>query len=321
VLDGLALVGEKQRAWRFADAGFIGSGQMLNMRITKKDCALILCVSVLMVVVLVVASSISREAVLIMLPVATAIPILAVLLEIYRRVNETFLARYDKEDRDSRQHYSQIESLLSLFFTLKPTLPLPDMRGWAVSPDLLKKVTELIFAEKPDLVVEASSGVSTLIIAYCLKQLGQGKVISLEHDAKYAAISQRLISFHNLQDIATIVHAPLKEHQIEGHKWLWYDTDRLSIDQPIDFFLVDGPPGNIQELSRYPALPLLYGHLRDGASIVLDDGNRKDERAIVIRWEKEFSHITSEFLTTETGAFLIRKDKIILSSSDSGIAK
>lgn len=182
------------------------------------------------------------------------------------------------------------------------------MRGWAASPDLLKKITEAILIEKPSLVVEVSSGVSTLVIAYCLKQLGRGKVVSLEHDAKFAAISQSFISFHGLEDIATIVDAPLKETVIDDQKWHWYNTDCLKFDQPIDLLVVDGPPGNIQKLSRYPALPVLYQQLSNRANIILDDGHRGDEKEIVARWEKEFNYISSEFLDAEKGTYLLQKN-------------
>lgn len=112
-------------------------------------------------------------------------------------------------------------------------------------------------------------------------------MVSLEN-AKYAAISQSLISNHGLAEIATVIHAPLVEIVIDGQKWVWYSTDCLRIDQPIDLLVVDGPPRNVQNLSRYPALPLLYGLLSNRSAIIIDDGHRKDEKQIVARWEKEY---------------------------------
>jgi Methyltransferase domain len=280
----------------------------MKLRITKKDGALILIASILLLVVAVTGWLLLGEAALIILPVLSGILILVVVLEMYRRLSAELSEKDQNQEYQRNQDYRQIESFLSLFFTLKPSLPLPDTRGWAASPDLLKKITEVILIEKPSLVIEASSGVSTLVIAYCLKKLGKGKVVSLEHDAKYAAISQSLISFHGLEDIATIVYAPLKGFESNDQRWLWYNTDRLKIDQPIDLLVVDGPPGNIQKLSRYPALPLLYRHLNNKSTIILDDGHREDEKKIVALWEKEFSHISSEFLDMERGAYLIHKN-------------
>jgi len=222
------------------------------------------------------------------------------LLEIITYQNELIL-------RNLKNEFTQIESLLSLFFSLQPRIPIPDTRVWAASPDLLKKISEVIFREKPKFVVEAGSGVSTLIIAYCLEQIGEGKVVSLEHDCNHAANSQDMISLHVLQGIATIIHAPLKEIKLNGHKWLWYDTDFLNIDEPIEFLFIDGPPGSTQKLARYPALPILFERLDNGATIILDDGHRKDEKEIVELWSKEFNDITYKFLPLEKGAFLIHK--------------
>ncbi|MEY2831021.1 MAG: hypothetical protein RLZZ574_279, partial [Cyanobacteriota bacterium] len=183
----------------------------------------------------------------------------------------------------------QIESLFSIFFTLEPKLPLPTTRGWAASPDFLKEIISLIYRQKPQLVVEASSGVSTLIIAYCLKRLGSGKLISLEHEQKFAQATQNNLSLHGLDDIATVIHAPLVEVEINNAinntknntKWLWYDLTKIEIPDAIDMLIVDGPPGTTQKLARYPALPLLHKKLSRDAIIVLDDGARSDEGKII----------------------------------------
>jgi len=287
----------------------------MTIRITKKDGVLILSASLSILAMAVVGWSVIGEAALVILLTLSTMLMLFGLVEVYRRltnrlseVNEELQNGLRTQDWRRNQDYRQIESLLSLFFTIRPEFPLPDTRDWGASPDLLKKIVEIILLEKPAFTVEASSGVSTFVIAYCLKKVGRGKVVSLEHDAKYATISQNLISLHGLEEIATIVHAPLKEVEINGQKWLWYSTDCLSIDQPIDLLVVDGPPGNIQKLSRYPALPLLYRYLDHESNIILDDGRREDERNIVALWQREFSHITSDFLDNEKGAFVIHRN-------------
>jgi len=270
----------------------------MKSRLTKPDAALVLIVSLLLLLVAVLGRSLKGDAALLLLPNLSAVVILVVLLELYRRLVELSVGHHRRRTR----YYRQIESLFSLFFTLRPSLPLPSTVGRTALPDLLKKITELIFTEKPSLVVEAGSGVSTLVIAYSLRQLGKGHVVSLEHDPKYAAISQSLIASHGLEALATIVHAPLKGFEIEGQQRLWYDTDCLTLAEPIDLLVIDGPPGNL----RYPALPLLYKHLRNTATIILDDGRREDERRVVATWEKEFS-LSTEFLDTEKGAYVIHK--------------
>jgi len=280
----------------------------MKIQITKKDSAHILSASLSVLAVTAIGWSLIGEAALIILPALSTFLILFGLMEVYRRLYEEHRNSRRAQDYQRKQEYRQIESLLSLFFTLKPDFPLPDTRGWAAAPDLLKKIAEVIFMEKPAFIVEAGSGVSTLVMAYCLKHLGRGKVVSLEHDAKYATINQKLILLHGLEQVATIVHAPLREVEISGQKWLWYNTERLNIEQPIDLLVVDGPPSHIQKLSRYPALPLLYRYLDAKSKIILDDGHREDERNTVALWEREFSPITSEFLDTEKGAFVLHKN-------------
>jgi len=229
---------------------------------------------------------------------------------------------FKKSFQESRQEFNaeikrvnevsvqQIESLFSIFFTLEPKLPLPQTRGWAASPDLLKEIILLINRKKPQLVVEASSGVSTLIIAYCLQQLGSGKVISLEHKLEFPRVTQHNLSRHGLNDFATVIHAPLVEVEINNShnsQWLWYDLTDVEIPGEIDILIVDGPPGTTQKLARYPALPLMQEKLHRDAVIILDDGARVDERKIVEQWIEEFKMSHSEYLNLEKGAYCIFK--------------
>jgi predicted O-methyltransferase YrrM len=237
-------------------------------------------------------------------------------LETYRRINYYILLT--TKDTNGRVEnllaqqtdflMRQLESLLSLYVVLKPKAPLPNTRGWAASPDLLKKISEIIYTEKPSLVVEIGSGVSTLIIAYCLQHIGKGRLISLEHKSEFVDINHELLKLNGLDDIAQVIHAPLQPIELGNEKWVWYDISSLKLDQPIDFLFVDGPPGESCKLARYPALPVLFEHLNHQATIILDDGNRQDEQQIVERWQKNYHpQIQGEFIELEKGAYLIRK--------------
>jgi hypothetical protein len=63
----------------------------------------------------------------------------------------------------------------------------------------------------------------------------------------------------------------------------------------------------MQPLARYPALPLLYRHLNDSSTIILDDGHREEEKQTVARWEQEFRQLSSEFLDLEKGTYVLHK--------------
>ncbi len=208
----------------------------------------------------------------------------------------------------------QASSLVSIFSSLKINHPLPKMGGWAISPDFAKILVDLVFEIKPKVILEASSGVSTLISSYCLKQLGEGKVISLEEDKNYAEISKNALLEHGLNDIATILYAPLTEVEIEGKKWRWYDTTQIQGIKPIDMLIIDGPSQHQREaMIRYPALPLLFDSLSDNAIIVLDDADRKDEEQIVKRWLEQFQGLELEKIATEKGTAILRKKKGVTS--------
>ena len=71
--------------------------------------------------------------------------------------------------------------------------------------------------------------------------------------------------------------------------------------------IVDGPPATMGEMARYPALPSLHARLADNCVILMDDGNREDERLTAKRWTTEFPEFSAEFLYLEKGAYLLRR--------------
>lgn len=298
----------------------------MKLRITKQDLLFVAAAALCVLVVAVAERALFGRPVPIFTATFSTALVLLVLFEVYRRIREVTFGLSDivvqrladvvrtsqqasdsSREKELRREYRQIEALFSLFSTMHPERPLPDMRGWAMSPDLLKKIAEMILAAKPKLILEAGSGVSTLVIGYCLKRLGEGRIISLEHDAEHAQKTQALVSLHGLDGYVTVMHAPLRKFDINGEHWVWYTIDGVNLDRPIDVLVVDGPPGHIQKLARYPALPLLYSFLAAESTIVLDDGQRPEEKEIVARWEDEFGELFPQYLELEKGAFLLKK--------------
>ena len=203
---------------------------------------------------------------------------------------------------------AQLESLMSLHFSLQSdTPPLPDTRGWAASPDFLKLTASLIHQEQPNLIVEAGSGVSTIVCGRILRRRS-GRVTSLEHERTYKEKNSRLVEGHGLSETCNVRHTPLVSQKINGEMWQWYDLDRLRFDYPIDFLLIDGPPTDVQGLSRYPALPLLFEKMGENAFIVLDDGDRDEESQIVQRWTTEYPSLSATYHPLEKGAFVLRRE-------------
>ena len=185
-------------------------------------------------------------------------------------------------------------------------LPL-DLSGWAADPILVHNAVRLIVEARPRLVLECGSGSSTIAIARCLKALGGGRIISLDHDPVYAGRTNHLIRLYSLEREAEVVTATLLPRSIGSESGLWYSPAyEALLEQKIDLLLVDGPPGATGPRARYPAVPLLKHHLADECWILMDDGDRPDERAIAQAWSEELG-AELKYLEGGRGAWLLHR--------------
>ena len=202
----------------------------------------------------------------------------------------------------------QTEAMQSLYAIFKFNSPLPSTRKMAASPDFLKLVVEIILTEKPKLVVELGSGISTILAGKALEKNGAGDLISIDHDDKYAELTRKKICLEKLSDITKVVTAELKMHPINGQNYMWYEISLVKeIKQGIDLLIVDGPPKIINKNARYPAIPLLKQYFKENTVILLDDGRRKDEQNTVELWLKELDKFKAEYFNTEKGTFKLSK--------------
>ncbi len=271
----------------------------MTLQLQKRELAIVgLAVAALLAVWL-AGRALWGEAALVIVVLLGFALVLAAVGELYRRMVRFHEAR--SED------YRQVEALFSLFAMLDLNAPLPPMREWASSPDLVSAILARIKARKPELVLELGSGVSTLVAAYALRAQGTGRLIALEHDQQVAASTTRRLAEHQLSTVATVAHAPLEPADVHGRQQLWYNQEPLRDLGDIDLLIVDGPPGVDGELARYPALPLLMDRLSPDAEIIVDDGDRDEERRTVALWLEQFDGITAERLPTENGAFILRR--------------
>lgn len=198
--------------------------------------------------------------------------------------------------------FRQTEALLGLHSLFRVRAPLPPSRKWAASPDVLLHLASLVLDRRPRLVVELGGGLSTVWLSYAMEKAGSGgRIISLDHDARYASTTRDLLLAHDLGGIAEIRHAPLTDVELDGETWPWYDTASLADVERCDFLVVDGPPAATRDRARYPALPLLVKKLAENAVIVLDDCIRQDEKDTVATWREQFPGWHVEMLDHEKG--------------------
>lgn len=209
------------------------------------------------------------------------------------------LHRAIRESERQQQALIQIRPLLG-------DLPL-DFGRWAADPVMVHNAVRLVVETRPGLVVECGSGNSTVVIARCLRALGRGRIISLDHDPAYARRTTELLQLYAVDDLATVVAAPLMAREANGQVVQWYGPQyEPLLEEPIDVLLVDGPPGASSKLARYPAVPMLQRHLAPTCSILLDDGDRVDERTIAPRWARVLG-ATLSYLEGGRGGWLLRR--------------
>ncbi|MGH3392414.1 MAG: class I SAM-dependent methyltransferase [Actinomadura sp.] len=187
--------------------------------------------------------------------------------------------------------YARLAAYADLQEWIQPRAPMPSLHGWAISPDVLHLVVEAIWRKRPKVIVECGSGSSSIWLGYAVQRLGAGRVIALEHDERYLQISRDLVRAHGMEDVVEIRHAPLEPWPDGEREYAWYEASALEDLADIDVLLVDGPPGATGPQARYPALPLLFSRCSSDVTIVLDDGNRPEERAASDRWMVEFPEL------------------------------
>lgn len=162
-----------------------------------------------------------------------------------------------------------------------PDEALPPLGSWRADAVMLGLLAHHIHAARPRVVVEFGGGVSTLVAARCLQQIGGGRLLSFDSHPDFAADTRARLAAAALE--AEIVAAPLKA----SADWpgLWYDHGPLP--DAIDLLLVDGPPWKIHPLTRGAAAHV-FDRIAPGGTVMLDDAARPGERLVARRWRREF---------------------------------
>ena len=238
----------------------------------------------------------------IVLPLA----LLVILLFVSEAAHQLDRVKRNREYFDLKQ----MQSFHELYHLLDIRHPIPHFAKWAIYPDFAGQIVSAAIKTKPKHVFELGSGISTVINCYCLEKLGGTRVTSLDNDAVFAEVSRKRVQEdHGFKDMATVHHAPLVDVEINGNTYKWYDMSVLDNIEPIDMLIVDGPPAALNKHARYPAIPKLYEYLSPNAVILVDDANREDEKEMVEMWCKEFPALKAEFIDTQTGLYILRKEQ------------
>ncbi len=183
---------------------------------------------------------------------------------------------------------------------------LPVTEHWSAAPDFLKIISDFCLEEKPQVIVECSSGTSSLVLSRCCQLNQVGHVYSLENGEEYVAQTGQQLDDFLLSAYCDVIHAQLQDVRLNSECFKWYALNNLT-EIEIDMLVIDGPPGFIQKHSRYPALPLLHELLAKHCVIFLDDAAREDEQELVRRWLKAYPEFQAEYVENERGCFILKR--------------
>jgi len=210
--------------------------------------------------------------------------------------------------KEIRKTFRQLEALQNLSAMLPAGDVLPATREWAASPDLLLVLVDLVITERPSLIVECGSGVSTLWLALTMRRFGiDGQIIALDHDPTFGGKTRDFLARHGVCDLAEVRDAPLESFSLDGESYSWYARRAWEDLKGIDLLFVDGPPATTGHQARYPALPLLRGSLSPVVTAVLDDLVVPDMQKVLGLWLDAYPDFSSEILPLEKQAAVLRR--------------
>jgi hypothetical protein len=165
-----------------------------------------------------------------------------------------------------------------------------ELGTWALGPRSIDAIVALVEAIRPNTVLEFGSGLSTIALAWAVRQAigagGPGRVISIEQDDDQAGRTRARLEQAGLAAHGVVLVAPLAEQSIEGRLTTCYSLppglDGVLAGRPVELIVVDGPAG--PPGVRFGTLPLARPYTAPGTRFVLDDALRDGELAIAAAW-------------------------------------
>jgi predicted O-methyltransferase YrrM len=224
--------------------------------------------------------------------------------ELMNKIEKMISRGFERQTRD-------VEAIIGVYsFIDRPAIPLTLMQDYGVGPEFAHQLILEILKQNPKAILDIGSGLSSILSGLVLKKTGQGHVYSLEHSDIYADKTRQNIGLHGLEDWVTLIRAPLKTYDLKGKQWLWYDLEKLPKEVAYDLVIVDGPPGTIQNMARYPAFPLIFDRFNAGAVLMVDDADRPEDQQIISQWKAEYKDLEVTAMKTRKGLVILKKKQL-----------
>lgn len=199
--------------------------------------------------------------------------------------------------------YNDLFGLWQIQLSLNTPLSVEELSGWSLTPYALGHILSRVAAHPAPTVVEFGSGVSTLLIAYSIKDKDNSRLIIVEHDPKFANKTMNTLHHHGLSKNVEMVIAPLIEYS--KYECASYDLSAIHINSLIDYCIIDGPPCTNGMLTRLPPAEWAICNLSKTGIIWLDDTERPGEQECLNKISRNYPTIKLEpYMSTKGFATL-----------------
>lgn len=164
---------------------------------------------------------------------------------------------------------------------------------WSLAAESIDYIEEKIKEYHPRAILEFGSGISTLCMAFIMKELQASSphplVFSIEQSQTHLEKTRTALSNYGLIDYVRFLHVPIVPQRIVGFETTCYNLYNANLSSLLgdiepEFVLIDGPAG--EKGCRFGTLPLVKPFLSDGAVFFMDDALRDGEISIANRWSK-----------------------------------
>lgn len=176
---------------------------------------------------------------------------------------------------------------------------LPHLGSWKADTGFLHRIVDAIELLRPTTVVELGCGASSLVAARTLALNGGGRLVSYDQHGGFVEATKGWLEEEGVT--ASIRHAPLRPEASGDWPGSWYDLH--DVPEAIDLLIIDGPPWTVHPFVR-GAADQLFGRLRPGGMVLLDDAARPGERVVARRWRRRWPNMRFERVGGSTAGTL-----------------
>lgn len=229
---------------------------------------------------------------------------------------KNFIKNSNNVNLELKYHSKKTDDIYSMTI-LQPLLidlPYIPINGGALRPICIAYILNEIIINERKSILEFGSGLSTIIMARLISKNNiKTKIITVEHNEKWATIIEQYLGNENLLQYVTIIRADLKEIETSFGVVNWYDYNKISAiieGEKFDLIVVDGPPANSEKIkySRLPAFVNLKNNFAENYCFILDDANRKGEQEIIKSILKMNKDLNFDLISETLAVFRTKTD-------------